>query len=185
MRSNVDLPVQAEHADLGAREEAQGDVAKDDPLRGDNLPDAIHRVNELCHGEEFRSGSADSKKVGNYRPCRALDATAAGRVLPVCPTFRGRGDTPLDADAFTVAARAHGGERRAQTLRLLATAILSTLTGRRPYLCELRRGPADNELRTVAPRAVEREELESFHRSEYVDLVIRKSAAVGRGAGRD
>jgi hypothetical protein len=104
-------------------------------------------------------------------------------VLLVCPTFRGRGGTPLDADAFTVAARAHGGERRAQPLRL-ATAILSTLTGRR-LLCELRRSPAYNELRIVAPPAVERDEIESFHRSVYVDLVIRKSAAVGRGAGRD
>ena len=48
------------------------------------------------------------------------------------------------------------------------------------FLRELRRSPAYNELRIVEPRAAEREELESFHRSEYVDLVIQRSAE-GRG----
>jgi hypothetical protein len=57
--------VQAEDADLGAREEAQRDVAQDDPFWGYYLADAIHRVNELCHwvlDEPWASRSLRAKK---------------------------------------------------------------------------------------------------------------------------
>jgi acetoin utilization protein AcuC len=48
------------------------------------------------------------------------------------------------------------------------------------FLREMRRSPAYAELRLVEPRIAERPELESFHRADYVDLVIRKSSE-GRG----
>lgn len=48
------------------------------------------------------------------------------------------------------------------------------------FLRELRRSRVYGELRQVDPRIAERHELETFHRREYVDLVIQKSA-VGRG----
>jgi acetoin utilization protein AcuC len=48
------------------------------------------------------------------------------------------------------------------------------------FLRELRRSSSYGELRIVDPRAAERDELESFHRPEYVDMVVRKSAS-GRG----
>ena len=48
------------------------------------------------------------------------------------------------------------------------------------FLREMRRSPAYLELRIVDPRVAERDELEAFHHRDYVDLVIRKSAA-GRG----
>ena len=48
------------------------------------------------------------------------------------------------------------------------------------FLREMRRSPAYLQLRIVDPRVAERDELESFHRREYVDLVVQKSAA-GRG----
>jgi acetoin utilization protein AcuC len=48
------------------------------------------------------------------------------------------------------------------------------------FLRELRRSPVYGELRQVEPRFADREELESFHRREYVDVVIEKSA-LGRG----
>jgi acetoin utilization protein AcuC len=48
------------------------------------------------------------------------------------------------------------------------------------FLRELRRSRVYGELRQLDPRIAEREELETFHRREYVDLVIEKSAA-GRG----
>jgi acetoin utilization protein AcuC len=48
------------------------------------------------------------------------------------------------------------------------------------FLRELRRSRVYGELRQLDPRIAERDELESFHRREYVDLVIQKSAT-GRG----
>lgn len=48
------------------------------------------------------------------------------------------------------------------------------------FLRELRRSPAYGRLRVAEPRIAEREELESFHRREYVELVMQKSAE-GRG----
>ena len=48
------------------------------------------------------------------------------------------------------------------------------------FLRELRRSPAYGELRLIEPRIAEREELETFHRREYVELVMQKSAE-GRG----
>lgn len=48
------------------------------------------------------------------------------------------------------------------------------------FLRELRRSRVYGELRQVDPRVAERHELETFHRREYVDLVIQKSAE-GRG----
>ena len=48
------------------------------------------------------------------------------------------------------------------------------------FLREMRRSPAYLQLRIVDPRVAERDELEAFHRREYVDLVVRKSAE-GRG----
>ena len=42
--------VQAEHADLGAGEERQGNVAKDRPLRRNDLRNPVHRVDKLRHG---------------------------------------------------------------------------------------------------------------------------------------
>jgi acetoin utilization protein AcuC len=48
------------------------------------------------------------------------------------------------------------------------------------FLRELRRSKAYPELRIVEPRISERDELETFHRREYIDLVIRKSAE-GKG----
>lgn len=48
------------------------------------------------------------------------------------------------------------------------------------FLRELRRSRVYGELRQVDPRIAERHELETFHRREYVDLVIQKSAE-GRG----
>ena len=43
--------VEAEHADLGAREERQRDVAQDVPLGRHDLADAVHGVDELSHGK--------------------------------------------------------------------------------------------------------------------------------------
>jgi acetoin utilization protein AcuC len=48
------------------------------------------------------------------------------------------------------------------------------------FLRELRRSPAYAELRIAEPRIAERAELETFHRVEYVDLVVQKSVD-GRG----
>ena len=48
------------------------------------------------------------------------------------------------------------------------------------FLRELRRSRVYGELRQLDPRIAERDELETFHRREYVDLVIQKSAD-GRG----
>ena len=48
------------------------------------------------------------------------------------------------------------------------------------FMREMRRSKAYGELRVVEPRMAERDELEAFHRREFVDLVIRKSAE-GRG----
>ena len=41
--------VQAQHADLGAGEERQGNVLEDFTLRGDDLADPMHAVNVLSH----------------------------------------------------------------------------------------------------------------------------------------
>jgi len=53
MRSRVDLPepLMPEHADLGAREEGQGDVAQDHALGRHDLADPIHCVDVLRHGD--------------------------------------------------------------------------------------------------------------------------------------
>ena len=48
------------------------------------------------------------------------------------------------------------------------------------FLREMRRSPAYPKLRITEPRMAERAELESFHRRDYVDLVLRKSGE-GRG----
>lgn len=48
------------------------------------------------------------------------------------------------------------------------------------FLREMRRSRAYAELRIIEPRIAEREEIESFHHPDYVDLVIQKSAD-GRG----
>ena len=41
--------VQAQHADLGAREEGQPDVLQDGPLRRDDLGHPVHGVDVLSH----------------------------------------------------------------------------------------------------------------------------------------
>ena len=41
--------VEAEHADLGAGEEGKRNVLENLTLRGNDLPDAVHRENVLCH----------------------------------------------------------------------------------------------------------------------------------------
>ena len=41
--------IEAEHADLGAGEEAQGDVLEDEALRRDDLAHPVHRENVLRH----------------------------------------------------------------------------------------------------------------------------------------
>jgi acetoin utilization protein AcuC len=48
------------------------------------------------------------------------------------------------------------------------------------FLREMRRSRAYASLRVVDPRIAERDELETFHLADYVDLVIRKSAE-GKG----
>ncbi|HET7202388.1 MAG TPA: acetoin utilization protein AcuC [Steroidobacteraceae bacterium] len=48
------------------------------------------------------------------------------------------------------------------------------------FLREMRRSPAYSKLRVTEPRMAERAELESFHRRDYVDLVLRRSGE-GRG----
>ncbi len=48
------------------------------------------------------------------------------------------------------------------------------------FLREMRRSPAYPRLRVAEPRMAERTELESFHRRDYVDLVVRRSGE-GRG----
>jgi acetoin utilization protein AcuC len=48
------------------------------------------------------------------------------------------------------------------------------------FLRELRRSPSHAALRVLEPRIAERDELETFHRREYVDLVIERSRD-GRG----
>ena len=48
------------------------------------------------------------------------------------------------------------------------------------FLRELRRSPSHATLRVLEPRIAERSELETFHRREYVDLVIERSRE-GRG----
>ena len=42
--------VQTQHADLGAGEERQGDVAQDLALRGHDFGDPVHGVDVLGHG---------------------------------------------------------------------------------------------------------------------------------------
>ena len=61
-----------------------------------------------------------------------------------------------------------------------AMAIRSGPTGRKPSCARCAAAPLTSQLRIVDPRVAERDELESFHRREYVDLVVRKSAE-GRG----
>ena len=48
------------------------------------------------------------------------------------------------------------------------------------FMRELRRSRSYEKLRIAEPRLAQREELESFHRREYVDLVVQKSRE-GRG----
>jgi len=48
------------------------------------------------------------------------------------------------------------------------------------FLRELRRSPSHASLRVLEPRMAERDEIETFHRREYVDLVIERSRD-GRG----
>jgi hypothetical protein len=45
--------VQAQHADLGAREEGQGDVLEDFTLGRHDLADPVHRVDVLSHDEQY------------------------------------------------------------------------------------------------------------------------------------
>jgi len=55
--------VHAQHADLGAREETQGDVFEDLPLRGNDLPDSVHGENVLGHGWLAKSECLSSNRV--------------------------------------------------------------------------------------------------------------------------
>ena len=48
------------------------------------------------------------------------------------------------------------------------------------FLRELRRSQSHGSLRVLEPRMAERDEIESFHRREYVDLVVERSRE-GRG----
>jgi acetoin utilization protein AcuC len=48
------------------------------------------------------------------------------------------------------------------------------------FLRELRRSPCNAALRVLEPRIAERADLETFHRAEYVDLVVERSRE-GRG----
>ncbi len=48
------------------------------------------------------------------------------------------------------------------------------------FMRELRRSRCYGQLRIAEPRLAEREEIEAFHRREYVDLVVQKSRD-GRG----
>ena len=58
--------VEAEHADLGAGEERQADVAQDDALGWHNLANPVHRVDVLGHGS--RSGVRGGKGAEFYMP---------------------------------------------------------------------------------------------------------------------
>jgi hypothetical protein len=51
--------VQAQHADLGAGEKRQADVAQDDPFRGHHLRHALHGVDVLSHGFHYLRGGPD------------------------------------------------------------------------------------------------------------------------------
>src|SRR5690606_14729863 len=48
--------VQAQHPDLGAGEEGEGNIAQDLPLRGHDLAHSIHRENVLSHIQEIFQG---------------------------------------------------------------------------------------------------------------------------------
>src|SRR5688572_11175558 len=73
--------VEAEDADLGAREERQGDVAQDVPLRRHDLADAVHRINVLGHAIPGAAGG---------RGLSAMQAPAASRArLGTAPSNRG------------------------------------------------------------------------------------------------
>ncbi len=68
--------VQAEHADLGAREEGEGDVAKDGPLGRHNLRNAIHGVDVLSHGAMIVCPSLERRPAN---PQRASQTRAGHR----------------------------------------------------------------------------------------------------------
>src|SRR5690606_33961637 len=70
-------PVQAEYADLGAREEAQADVAQDVPLRRYDLGQAARRENVLGHG--YRANAkGPAIMVASYRPGNPSAAPSLG-----------------------------------------------------------------------------------------------------------
>ena len=77
--------VEAEHADLGARKEGQGDVAQDVPLRRDDLADTVHRINVLGHAMPRCLGAADYLRCG--RPPPAM--LGSGPLLRIVAASRG------------------------------------------------------------------------------------------------
>jgi hypothetical protein len=65
--------VHAEHADLGAGEEAQADVAQDVPFRRNDLADAVHRKNVLGH---WIAGSRGGLRLSMPRSASATTSAA-------------------------------------------------------------------------------------------------------------
>jgi hypothetical protein len=74
--------VQAEHADLGAREKGQGDVAQDVPLGRHDLRDAVHRVDVLRHGLGF-GGWGLGRGIMRHRG-RAVEVPGGGAAAGTC-----------------------------------------------------------------------------------------------------
>lgn len=99
--------VQAQHADLGAGEEAQGDVFQDLPLGRHGLGDAVHRINVLGHwdlrgsnlgngAEEFLRSDADYRAMRQYASRRAPVARCISTLLGTkeAPCFRAPNPEP-------------------------------------------------------------------------------------------
>jgi len=122
---------------------------------------------------------ADSKKVGNYRSSGASEATAAASVLLGCPTLCCRGPRRLMQT-----------DPQSTPVLMVASDALSRYgfgdghpfgpDRQEAFLREMRRSRAYPSLRLLDPRIAERDELHSFHRPEYVEFVIEKSAS-GKG----
>ena len=81
--------VQAQHADLGAREERERDVLEDLALGRDDLAHAVHRVNVLRHGRAF-GGYAEKRDYRRYgtgllqpraRPARSAEGRAQAALV--------------------------------------------------------------------------------------------------------
>ena len=77
--------IQPEDADLGAREEGEGDVAEDVALRRYDLADAVHRINVLGHAIPGLRRAAD------YQRCGPLPPAMLGSAGPLTTAAASRG----------------------------------------------------------------------------------------------